>query len=205
MNKNIIRFILLIFLLVAVGYPLWVGISANNWANNNNFLRNIFPLFGLLAVSLLWIHSLCGVFEEWLKKYINFDLFINITATIILLSIILHPLLLFAIVRFDLNRIATIFSRNFFIWLAAFALLLLLTYDAGKLLKKIGYKFFDTHWNNILIISNIGFLLIFFHSLVVGGDLQEGSLRNVWIFYGVTATLAIIYTYIIKPLLKTKD
>jgi hypothetical protein len=53
-----------------------------------------------------------------------------------------------------------------------------------------------------LIISNIGFILTFFHSLNLGADLAVDPLKTIWIIYGVTAMLAIAYTYAFKPLLK---
>jgi hypothetical protein len=52
-----------------------------------------------------------------------------------------------------------------------------------------------------LLISTIGFILTFFHSLEVGHELQSGILRNIWIFYGTTGIMATFYTYGIKKYL----
>jgi hypothetical protein len=117
-----------------------------------------------------------------------------------LISIILHPLLLLLIFRFNIGDIFLSYD-NLYLWLGIIGLLLLLTYDIGKALKK--YQFFVIHWNKILIISNIGFLLTFFHSLNLGTDLQSGGLRMIWIFYGITGMISIIYTYGIKRFIKS--
>ena len=182
---------------LAVLAPIVTHIINVDWANSS-LMQAIFPIFGLLAFTLLWLHAMSGVFEEWLRERFDFDFFVHWTSIVILFSIILHPLFLLIIAKFD---ILGIYNANPKAMLLAFiGLPLLLTYDIGKLLKT--KKFFPARWNAILMISTIGFILIFFHSLQIGSDLQSGFLRKLWIFYGVTAILATIYTYGIKKLLR---
>lgn len=198
-NKKIIHYSIILFGCLAVLYPLWVRFKTLHFAFDTTLLPNIFPLFGLAAFSLLWLHTISGVFEPWLRKHIDFDRFVHLTSILILWCIILHPLLLLISVNFNTSDIYIYYGIKY-IWIGIIGWLLLITYDIGKALKK--YAFFVTHWNKILIISNIGFLLTFFHSLYLGSDLQSGLLRIIWIFYGITATLAIIYTYGIKRFLQ---
>src|SRR3989344_2868338 len=186
---------------LAVTYPLGVRWQNSPIAFGSGFLETLFPYFGLLAFTLLWIHSMLGVFEPWLRKYISFDKFVDITAVIILVSIILHPLLLLMSVKFNISNVFLYYGATY-IWFAIIAWILLITYDIGKALK--GYAFFSRNWQNILTISTIGFLLAFFHSLAIGSDLQQNPLRAIWIFYGVTAILATIYTYGVKRFIKHK-
>ncbi|HEY4528543.1 MAG TPA: hypothetical protein VJJ48_01815 [Candidatus Paceibacterota bacterium] len=178
---------------LAVLLPIGIHIRDVSWGETPLLLAT-FPIFGLLAFTLLWLHSMSGVFEESLRKMFNFDAFVHWSSLVILVSILLHPLLLLASINFDLLIIFG--SHPLPIWLGAIGLTLLLTYDIGKLLKR--HEFFQRHWQDILTISTIGFLLIFFHSLQLGSDLQGGFLRKLWVFYGVTAILATIYTYGIK-------
>ncbi|MBX4190121.1 hypothetical protein KW791_02400 [Candidatus Parcubacteria bacterium] len=196
---NTIKKILIILgACLAVLYPVWVRVSHLHWTLNTQLIiNNLFPIFGLAAFSLLWLHAISGVFEPWLRKNFDFDTFVQWTAALIFIFIILHPLLLLTNIHF---RPQTLFllAESDDIWLGIIGLVLLLTYDIGKALKKRG--FFTKHWNKILIISTIGFLLTFFHSLALGDDLQSGPLRIVWIFYGSTAILATIYTYGLKRL-----
>ncbi len=201
MNKIIIRYCITIFACLAVLYPLSVNIGNMSWALDLSLIFNLFPLFGLLAFTLLWLHAVSGAFEPWLRKYINFDRFVQNTSILIFISIILHPLLLLIPVGFNFNQVFTYGEK--YIWLAIIGWLLLITYDIAKFLKS-KYDFFVKNWTNILIISNIGFLMTFFHSLGVGDDLQSGLLRTVWIFYGLTAIVAIAYTYGIRKYRKNK-
>ncbi|KKU22496.1 MAG: hypothetical protein UX31_C0001G0014 [Candidatus Nomurabacteria bacterium GW2011_GWA1_46_11] len=199
MSRNFHKTWLAVFALVAVGLPVWTRVGSLGWQSRPDIIPNLFPVFGLLAFSLLWLHALSGVFEPWLRRQINFDKFVDSTSLVILISIILHPLLAWANVNFSFKDLFA-YGEARAIWLGIFGLLLLLTYDVGKFLKK--YKFFSRNWTNILTISTVGFLLTFFHSLSLGSDLQSGFLRKVWIFYGVTAIFATIYTYGYKRRLK---
>ncbi len=199
MNKIIIKYGIYTTGWLAILYPLFIRAQNVSWSLGQNEPALLFPFFGLLMTSLLWLHAISGAFEPWLRKYISFDQFVHLTASVILISIIAHPLLLLVSLDFNINNVFIYYGTKY-IWLAIIAWLLLIIYDIGKALKK--YNFFIKNWNNILIISNIGFLITFFHSLEIGSDLQSGPLRIVWIFYGITATLAIIYTYGIKKFLK---
>lgn len=198
MANILTKYLILAFAYLAVLYPLWVRLSNSPLVFDSTLPLNLFPYFGLAAFSMLWLHAISGAFEEWLRKYINFDHFVEITSTLILICIIAHPLLLLIGFGFNIGNIYLVYG-TFYIWLAIAGWLLLITYDIGKKLKK--YDFFVKNWNKILIISNIGFILTFFHSLGIGSNLQSGPLRIIWIFYGATAILAIIYTYAIKPFL----
>ena len=179
-------------------YPLWVRFENMSWSPGMSIFGALFPFFGLLAFSLLWLHAMAGVFEPWLRKHINFDSFVHHTSLVILISIIAHPILLLVSLKFKIGNIFLIYDP-LYIWLAIIGWLLLITYDIVKPLRK--YEFFAKHWQNVLTVSTIGFLITFFHSLKLGSDLQTNPLRAVWIFYGVTAILATIYTYGIKRFL----
>jgi len=199
-NKVAVKSFLTLFSLFAVGYPLWVRFSNTTWTPGTDLLPNLFPFFGLLAFSMLWLHAISGVFEPWLREQINFDRFVHVTSIIILISIILHPLLLLIMMG---SNFFQIFSGGIYVWLGLIGFLLLITYDIGKLLNK--YDFFVRHWQKILVISTLGFLLTFFHSLNLGHDLEADPLRSLWIFYGVTAIIATVYTYGVKRIMKNRE
>jgi len=179
--------------ILAVITPILAHIRNVSWGESS-LTQAIFPIFGLLAFTLLWLHAISGAFEEWLRERFNFDAFVHWTALTILVSILLHPLLLLILIKFQVMMLFQ--GPSLAIWLGIIGLALLLTYDIGKLLKK--RQFFEKNWRAILIISNIGFILTFFHSFMLGSDLQTGFMRYLWAFYGTTAILALIYTYVIK-------
>lgn len=196
MMSKIPKYGITIFGWVAVLYPLWVRGSNIGWSLDAGLLQTVFPFLGLLMFSLLWLHALCGVFEPWLAKHINLERFVGYTAAIILACLVLHPLLLIINFNFNIKNVYSVYGTSA-ILLAVIGWCLLIIYDVTKPLKK-KHEFFEKNWKNILTISTFGFLLTFFHSLLIGSDLQSGPLRVVWIFYGTTAILATIYTYGIK-------
>ncbi len=195
MRNTIIKYLVVAFAWLAVFYPLYIRASNLTWAFDSTLPGNLFPLFGLCAASLLWLHSISGMFEPWLRANFNFDAFVQRTATLIFLCIIAHPLLLLFSLGFRIWDLYAIYNITY-IYLGIVAWCLLITYDLAKPFRKS--HFFAKHWNKVLIISNIGFLLTFLHSLALGSDLQTAPLRLIWIFYGITATLSIIYTYAVK-------
>ena len=182
--------------LLAVLLPIGVHIRNVSW-EESQLVVNIFPIFGLLAFTLLWFHSIMGVFEEYFREMFDFDRFVDWTATIILVSIILHPLLILILVDFNFPLLLS--GHKVAMWLGITGFLLLITYDIAKPWK---FTYFSKYWNTILIVSTIGFILTFFHSLLIGSDLQGGFMRVLWYFYGITGILATIYTYGIKRFLR---
>lgn len=191
MKNTLLKCLTVALAYLSVLYPVWV--ATQNVGSIS--MIELFPVFGIIAFTLLWLHSMSGVFEPWLRKNFNFDKFVSVTSITILVAIILHPLLLLLNYNFDFNKINLIWEADD-VRIGVIGWLLLITYDITKPLKK--YDFFSRNWNNILTISTLGFILIFFHSLELGGELQSGPLRIVWIFYGLTAIFATTYTYGIR-------
>ncbi len=199
MNPKTIRYFIIGFAYLAVAYPLWVRFRSLTWVFDFDLLlSNLFPMFGLAAFAILWLHVVSGVFEPWLRENFDFDRFVNNTSFLLFIFIILHPLLLLISLNFSFSNLFLAYGVRS-VWLGIIAWLLLITYDIGKAFKKRG--FFSSNWNNILIISTVGIILIFFHSLDLGSDLQSGHLRVIWLFYGLTAIIAAIYVYGIKRFL----
>lgn len=192
---KIFKYLVTVLACLAVAYPLWVRLNSLTWSAGVDLPSTLFPFFGLAAASLLWLHAISGAFEPWLRAHIDFDKFVQLTAGAILVCLIAHPLLLLISLGFRIWDLYAIYNINY-IYIGAIAWLLLISYDITKPFKSQG--FFARHWQKVLLISNIGFLLTFLHSLALGTDLQTGPLRAIWILYGITATLAIIYTYGIK-------
>ncbi len=195
--KTFYKYLIIIVAWLAVLYPLYERAKTVSWpADITTSYLAVFPFLGLAAVSMLWLHAVSGVFEPRLRQHINFDRFVDVTAKLILICFALHPFLLLAGLGFSLSNVF-LYYGTLCIWLGIVSWLLLIVYDLAKPFKNQG--FFSRHWQKVLVISNAGFLLSFFHSLNVGSDLQTGPLRMIWIFYGVTGAAALIYTYAIKP------
>jgi hypothetical protein len=188
------RRVIIICSALAVLYPALVRVTSLEWSGDT-FLGNLFPLFGLLAFTMLWLHIVGAGLEGWLRQYVDFEAFVEKTSFLILILMLLHPML--ALVTYDFNL--GVLGGEYGVWfvrLGLVGLALLLVYDVGRALKS--RAFFIRHWQKVLIVSTIGFFIIFYHSLSIGSDLQTGFLRILWIFYGVTAALSFIYAYFIK-------
>jgi hypothetical protein len=199
MSGKLKKWLIIFGACLAVILPIAIHIKDASW-ENSSLIANVFPIFGLMASTLLWLHAISGVFEEWLRKHFDFDAFVYWTALLILVSIISHPLLLLILIRFNIVDLIAEHPQGISLGIVGFVLLI--TYDLGKFFRK--YDLFVHHWNKILVVSTIGYLLTFVHSLLLGSDLQGGFLRGLWIFYGATAVLATIYTYGLKRFLVEK-
>lgn len=196
LNKKIVKYLIFIVGLLAVGYPISVWFNSANLVWDKIVLFDIFPVLGLIGFSLMWLHIVAGAFRKRLSNYFDFSTFIHISSTVVLLMLILHPAVF--LLALAVNNWGSVFSyigneREYFIWIAIVAWVIFILYDVFKKFKT--RKFFVKHWTLMRFISTLGFFLILVHSLGIGRDLQTGPLRSVWIFYGVTAGLATIYNY----------
>lgn len=191
-NVRMIRLGIYIFALVVVGYPLAVWYARFDFVFDILLLRQIFPALGLIAVTTMYLHIIGRPFARQLSEYIPFATFERVSSYLVLVTMLLHPLL--RTVYFLLEGLPLIPPPAYQLplGLGALGLLLLLTYDVGKWYGRS--DFVSRHWNVIDVLSTLGFYIVWVHALMLGGDLQEGPLRSVWIFYGVTAALASCYT-----------
>jgi hypothetical protein len=144
---------------------------------------------------MLWLHIVGAGLEGWLRKHVDFEAFVERTSYLIFILMLLHPILALVTYDFDIYVLGGEYGV-WFVRLGVVGLALLLVYDVGRALRN--KAFFIRHWQKVLIVSTIGFFVIFYHSLSIGSDLQSGFLRILWIFYGVSAALSFIYAYFIK-------
>lgn len=193
-----IRKLIITFSILAVLIPLWISVKDVNWSWGGSLPFSLFPIFGILAFSLLWLHVAGAAIEDWVKKYVDFEWFIENTSLPILILMLSHPLFLLIGAQFDIRGIFASYPSTY-LWIGIFGLILLLTYDIGRAFKK--HDFFVRNWDRILFISTIGFVLIFFHSINLGHDLESGILRIIWFFYGITGILSAVYVYLVKRFL----
>lgn len=200
MKSKYIKIILSSLMFLAVFYPVLVWFKNSNLDLDSTIFRDIFPVFGLLAFSIMWLHIVGGVFKNFFDKYINFQKFVNQTSVIVLIFLILHPTLF--LVHLTSKQIISIFTTGqpIYVWLGVISWIIFICYDIAKISKI--QKFLNKYWQTIRFISTVPFFLILIHSLELGSDLQKGPLRFLWIFYGITALFATFYTYIFNSFIK---
>lgn len=167
------------------------------WRLSRLSLYQVFPLLGLMAFSLMWTHYIMGA----LRRYFRYDkkvlhLYFEVTATIALALILLHPGLLAGQLWLDGEGLPPGSELNYVVptarWAVLFGFLSLGIFLLYELRRKFENKGW---WRFVQYASDAAMVLIFFHALKLGGVLQIGWFRIVWYVYGVTLLGALIYVY----------
>ncbi len=158
----------------------------------------LFPLFGLLAFSVMWSHYMAGVLRRYLGfgKEVLKDYF-ELTSVFVLLCILLHPgLLIWQLWRDGFGLPPTSYLDNYVskkasraALLGSLSLLIFLSYELHRWFQDKSW------WKYIERISDIGMVLIFIHALRLGRQLQPGWFRVVWWIYGISLLGALVYIY----------
>lgn len=157
----------------------------------------LFPIFGLIAFSLLWSQYIILAIRQFFK-WDNSTLtnYFRISGWLVLLAILLHPgLLIWQLWRDgagpppDSVYHYVLPSLRFAVILGMISLTILLLFELRR--------FFVKHpwWHYFTYLVDLVVLLIFVHGLKLGTQLQTGWYRKVWFFYGVSYVIALIYIY----------
>lgn len=182
--------------LIVIGLAFYVWGETYSWRFSNMNALKLFPLFGLIAFSVMWSHYAVGAVRRYfgaskqsLQKY--FD----ITAGIVLVAILLHPGLLWWQLWRDggglppgsvLNIVPETLKTA--VIMGMVALVVFLTFELHRFYgKKSWWKYFE--YASILAMG-----IIFVHAIRLGGAIN-GWFMVVWIYYGITLVMAVAYTY----------
>jgi hypothetical protein len=166
-------------------------------ATKNLTTYALFPLFGLVAFSLMWTHYIGGA----LQRYISLPgeplkTHFQITSYIVLFCILVHPFLLefqlfvdglglppqslLAVYPDVLERLA--------ILAGVVALTCFLAFEFHRLYK-------EKSWWKYVEWANIGaMLLILWHGFTLGGELRSPWFQAIWLTYAITFVGAVTYT-----------
>lgn len=171
--------------------------QGNLWHLTGLSIYQIFPLFGLLAFSLMWSHYLAAALRVYSKQAKSvLGTYFEVTSFAVLAAILLHPGLLALQLWRDgaglppgseLNYVPP--SQRIYIVFALVAFVVFLAYEFRR-------KFADRSWWKFVQLASDGAMfLIFIHALNLGSNLQEGWFRTLWYFYGLTLAVSVIYLY----------
>ncbi len=164
----------------------------------------LFPLFGLLAFSLMWAHYMTAVAKMHanaddivLKKYFE------ITSIVVLIALFLHPgLLAWQLWQDGLG----LPPGSYFEFVAGTLKVSIIAGIVGWfafMAYEFRRKFKDKKWwKFVQYASDVAMLLIFVHGLRLGSQLQGGWYQIVWYFYGITLVAALVYIHgskFVKP------
>ncbi len=171
-----------------------------SWELGSISSYQLFPLFGLLAFSLMWGHYLMHSLRVYFKIEKNaLKQYFEITSLAVLGAILLHPgLLAWQLWRdglglppsSELNYVSS--GMKIAVILGMISVMVFLAYE---LRRNFGNK---KWWKYVQIASDAAILLIVVHSLKLGTNLQTGWFRLVWLFYVFTLLISLVYIYVDK-------
>lgn len=196
---GVARSIVILIGAFAVGYPVYEWSRYVTFRADALFLFDLFPVFGIIAFVIMWLHVVGAPFKPWLNKMFDFQKFVNASSAIVLVSLFAHPLLLYLALYLQGGGSPYDFAprgANYLITIAILAWIIFIGYDLAKIFKDS--PFLSRNWKAVKLISTLALFLVLIHSLGLGRDLQADPLRTVWIFYGITAGIATIWTYLLK-------
>jgi hypothetical protein len=194
-NRNI-RGIEWVLGVLVVVLPLiaWAGTRSLN----NLTVYDVFPPLGLMAFGLMWTHFVMGA----LRRYAGYDkkgrgLYMTISMGLVLGLIILHPGLLWLQLYRDGfglppgSYLTAYKSQEFFVLLGSMGLAIFLSFELKRWFAH------RTWWKYIEALQIVGMAAIFFHAMQLGRELKSSWFIVIWWVYGVTLTLAIIYSKLV--------
>lgn len=167
----------------------------------------LFPLFGLIAFGLMWSHYVSSALRQYIQQDKQvLSSYFDFTSGVVLVMILVHPGLL-AWQRWrdgyglppgsELDYLGPALRGG--VILGMIALVLFLAYELKRVYQDKSW------WRYIEYATDIAIVLVYIHALRLGGQLQAGWFKSVWIFYGLTLALALIYINILRVLSSKKQ
>lgn len=157
----------------------------------------VFPLLGLWAFSLMWVHYVMGYLRDEIgMAKDSLKQFYKITGYIVLVLLCLHPGLLI-IYLFQQGQGLPPISYEHYVapglgWitlLGSASLLVFLAYELRRWFDKKGW------WHWIVDAGDFAMLAIVYHSLRLGTNLGRGWYKTIWIGYAIILVLIIGQKY----------
>ena len=196
-NRSLVT-VLISFLTILV-----VGLCLLAWSlglKDTPSLYDVFPVLGLIAFSLMALHYIGGS----LKRSLQLDSdqrvlagYFKVTSYVVLALILLHPGLLYFGLWRDGFGFPPLSSWAVYPQVAARVALLMGSMAlTAFLLFELGRWFREKSWWKYIEYASVaGMVLIFVHSLILGGDLMTGWFRIIWIVLGWATGFCILYNY----------
>ena len=179
--------------------------SSIDWQVRSSY--QLFPLFGLVAFSLMWAHYIASVARRYVKLEPKvLAAYFESTSLAVLLLILLHPgLLTWQLWRdgfglppgSELQYVEP--TARWAILVGFTSLTIFLLYEFRRFYHK------KIWWQYVEVITDIAMVMIYFHALRLGSTLMEGWFRWVWYFYGLSLLVTFVYIYSQKTAKQIKE
>lgn len=167
-----------------------------DWKLNDLSAYDLFPLFGILAFSLMWTHYIVSAKSQYLKvPYTVTKDYFRYTSLAVLAFILLHPgILIWQLWRDGFGLPPNSYLTNYVAagsrWAALLGSLSLFIFLAYEFHRKYKNR---TWWKYVSYGSDAAMIFVFFHAIELGPELAKGWFRTVWFFYGASYLVALVY------------
>jgi hypothetical protein len=169
----------------ALAVYVWGQSFGWQWHLLNAYL--FFPVLGLLAYSIMWTHYVTGMFKNnWLRG-VNLASYFRYTGYIVLAAIVLHPsILIFQLYRDGFGLPPGSYAhftgpgREWIVLLGTASLFAFLAFELHRWYSDKAW------WKYVVAAGDAAMVAIFYHSLRLGTQIQNGWFHYVWWFYGLT-------------------
>lgn len=170
--------------------------SSFQWNFSNFSSYQLFPVFGLLAFSIMWSHYVVALLKRLYSPNSTLKTFFQWTGYAVLLLIVAHPGLL-AYQRFRDGFGLPPHSETSYVapgmaWIVTLGISSLLIFLAYELRRWFGKK---PWWKFVVYAGDAAMLAIFYHGLRLGSQTGGGWFHIVWLFYGLSLILVLGYNY----------
>ena len=183
-------------LVVVVAFMAWA--ESIRWRVFRVDSYQLFPLFGLLAFSVMWSHYIVSAVRQYLDiAKAELKNYIEITSFLVLAALFLHPgLLVWQLWRDGFGLPPGSYLQNYVSpmlrWAALLGTVSLFIFFAYELRRRYSER---QWWSYVRVATDLAMIAVFVHGLKLGRNLQSGWLESVWYVYGVTLLAAMAYTY----------
>lgn len=191
------RYFRLILSIVASLLAIIVWILSRHVGMRELTVYDIFPLFGLMAFTLMWAEIVSSAVTKFCGATLPSNKHAEAVASGLVLGlIVLHPVTLWVALFADGAGLPPVSYLSVYgvSGLAIIALLfgtislcIFLSYELRRWFSRRPW------WRFILWLQSLALALIFVHALVLGQEAGHSWFRVIWIIYGLTLIAAMIY------------
>jgi len=156
---------------------------------------DIFPIFGLMGFSaLLSTYVVNAVATHWKVTSEKLSSYYRNISYVILILILSHPSTLLSRLFMDGYGLPP-FSYGAYVhrdyiwvvWLGTISLFIFLAFELHRWFSRRGW------WKWVVYANDIAMLLVFYHGLTLGTELQKGWFRYLWWLYGLILVVTLVY------------
>lgn len=203
MSSKMIKNIVIISTIAAYLIPFLAWAGLNNWKLGNTTPLMFFPLLGLWAFSQMWLHYAVAPIKRRHPDALDYKMWYHHTSVVVLVLILLHPAILaFETISIGLTPFDYVSSDEyFFLAIAYFAFGCFILYEFAERLTNS--KFWQKHFNQIVVLNFIAMFAIFIHSFWLGRTVDGTWLKYVWMLM-FFAFLGFTYDWIVHKKQKSK-